>query len=79
MGKPVVTDGPFAEAGEVLGGFWIIDVASLDEATDWAARCPAAENETIEVRRIQAMEDFEPEVQAIAETFDGPGSSGWTR
>jgi hypothetical protein len=48
-------------------------------APDWAARCPAAENETIEVRRIQAMEDFEPEVQAIAETFDGPGSSGWTR
>lgn len=77
-GKPVVTDGPFAEAKEVLGGFWIIDVASLDEATEWASRCPASETETIEIRRIQAMEDFEPEVQAIAETFDGPPSSGWS-
>lgn len=77
-GKPVVTDGPFAEAKEVLGGFWIIEVGSLDEATEWATRCPAAENETIEIRRIQAMEDFEPEVQAVAATFDGPQDSGWS-
>jgi hypothetical protein len=77
-GKPVVTDGPFAEAKEVLGGFWIIEVDSLDEATAWAARCPADTNETIEVRRIQAMEDFEPDVQAIAASFEGPIDSGWT-
>src|SRR4051812_16345909 len=40
-GKPLVTDGPFAEAKEVLGGFWMIDVASMDEAIAWASRCPA--------------------------------------
>lgn len=76
-GKPVVTDGPFAEAKEVLGGFWIIEVDSLDEATEWAKRCPGSETETIEIRRIQAMEDFEPEVQAIAATFDSPVETGW--
>src|ERR1700743_3995794 len=43
-GKPTVTDGPFAEAKEVLGGYWIIDVRSRDEAIEWARRCPAGEN-----------------------------------
>lgn len=65
-GKPKVTDGPFAEAKEVLGGYWMINVASRQEAIDWATRCPASENEIIEVRRVQEMEDFSPEVQAVA-------------
>lgn len=65
-GKPKVTDGPFAEAKEVLGGYWMIDVASRQEAIDWAARCPASENEIIEIRQVQEMEDFSPEVQAVA-------------
>jgi hypothetical protein len=65
-GKPKVTDGPFAEAKEVLGGYWMINVASRQEAIDWATRCPASENEIIEVRRVQEMEDFSPEVQEIA-------------
>lgn len=63
-GKPLITDGPFAESKEALGGFWIIDVASLEEAAAWAARCPASEDEVIEIRRIQEMEDYTPEVQA---------------
>src|SRR5690348_4359529 len=42
-GKPKVTDGPFAEAKEVLGGYWIIQVRSRDEAIAWATRCPASE------------------------------------
>jgi hypothetical protein len=72
-GKPKVTDGPFAEVKEVLGGYWIIDVRSKDEAVAWASRCPASENETIEVRQVQAMEDFPPEVQDIvASTFPVP-------
>ena len=39
-GKPRVTDGPFAEAKEVLGGYWMIDVKSRQEAIEWASRCP---------------------------------------
>lgn len=69
-GKPLVIDGPFAETKETLGGFWIIEVGSLEDATAWAARCPGAENEVIEIRRIQEMDDYTPEVQAATEGFD---------
>jgi hypothetical protein len=62
-GRPKVTDGPFAEAKEVLGGYWMIQVKSKEEAVEWATRCPAAENEVIEVRQVHEFEDFTPEVQ----------------
>ena len=62
-GRPVVTDGPFAEAKEVVGGYWMIEVGSRREAIEWASRCPAAENEVIEVRQVQEMDDFPPDVQ----------------
>jgi hypothetical protein len=62
-GKPKVTDGPFAEATEVLGGFWVIQVKSKEEAIQWASRCPAAPHEVIEVRQIQEMSDFAADVQ----------------
>ena len=52
-GKPTVTDGPFAEIKETLGGYWIIDVKSRDEAIEWASRCPASDNEVIEIRQIE--------------------------
>lgn len=68
-GKPVVTDGPFAEAKEVLGGYWMIRVNSREEAIDWAKRCPASGNEIIEVRQVQEFEDFPSDVQAAAEDF----------
>jgi hypothetical protein len=68
-GKPRVTDGPFAEVKEVLGGYWMIDVKSREEAIEWATRCPARDNETIEVRQVQEMDDFSPEVQAAAAGF----------
>ena len=68
-GKPKVTDGPFAEAKEVLGGYWMIDVKSREEAIAWASRCPGSENETIEIRQVQEMEDFPPDVQKAAEGF----------
>ena len=77
-GGPLITDGPFAESKEALGGFWIIEVASLEDAAAWAARCPAQENEVIEIRRIQEMEDFSPEVQDAARGLDLDGS-GWSR
>src|SRR5215831_12733318 len=51
-GRVLVTDGPFAETKEALGGYWIIEVASRDDAIAWAKRCPAADGDIIEVRRI---------------------------
>jgi hypothetical protein len=69
-GTPVVTDGPFAESKEVLGGYWMIEVDSRAEAIAWAKRCPASANEVIEIRQVQEMSDFSPEVQAAAAGFD---------
>jgi hypothetical protein len=68
-GKPVVTDGPFAESKEVLGGYWMIEVNSRDEAIAWATKCPASSNEIIEIRQVQEMEDFSPELQRVAAGF----------
>ena len=68
-GKAKVTDGPFIEAKEVLGGYWMIDVKSKEEAVAWAIRCPGSENEVIEIRQVQEMEDFPEDVQKAAEGF----------
>ena len=51
-GKRLVQDGPYADSHELLGGFFVIDVADLDAALDWAAQCPAAANGSIEVRPV---------------------------
>ena len=78
--KPKVTDGPFAETKEVIGGFWMIEVKSKEEAIEWARRCPASENEVIEIRQVQEMSDFPPDVQKAAEGFEEmqkrPGRGG---
>ena len=58
-GAARVEMGPFPEVIETLGGYWILELDSLDEAIEWAKKCPAADNETVEVRRFQAPEDFE--------------------
>jgi hypothetical protein len=68
-GKAHVSDGPFAEAREVLGGYWMIKVASRAEAIEWASRCPGGENEIIEVRQVQEMSDFPADVQEAAAGF----------
>ena len=68
-GQPMVTDGPFAEAKEVLGGYWMIEVASRAEAIAWARQCPASPNEIIEIRQVQEMADFPPDAQAAAAGF----------
>jgi hypothetical protein len=65
-GKPKVTDGPFIEAKEVIGGYWMIQVKSKDEAVEWASRCPASDNEMIELRQVQEMADFPAEVREAA-------------
>ncbi len=68
-GKPVVTDGPFTEFKEVLGGYWMIEVASRDEAIGWAKKCPGATNEIIEIRQVHEMADFSEELQRVAAGF----------
>jgi hypothetical protein len=73
-GKPKVTDGPFAEAKEVIGGYWMIQVKSKEEAIEWATRCPGSENETIEVRQVQEMSEFPTDVQQAAATFGKQGT-----
>ena len=82
-GKPRVMDGPFAEAKEVVGGYWLIDVSSKDEAIEWAKRCPMSDNELIEVRQVQEFDDFPPDVQAAAGGFQEmqrqAGSAGEAR
>lgn len=75
-GKATVTDGPFAEAKEVIGGYWIIQVRSREEAIEWAKRAPMANNEIIDVRQIHEMSDFPADVQKAAEGFaDRPNAT----
>lgn len=69
-GRATVTDGPFSEAKEVVGGYWLIQVRSREEAIEWARRCPAGDGDVIEVRRVQEMEDFPDDVRAAAESFE---------
>lgn len=66
-GKAHVTDGPFIESKEVIGGYWIIRVKSKEEALEWTRRVPAAEGDVIEVRQIFEMSDFPQDVQKAAD------------
>lgn len=68
-GEAFVTDGPFAEAKEVVGGYWVIDVGSRAEAIEWARRCPGADNEVVEVRQIQEFDDYSEPVQDIVQHY----------
>jgi hypothetical protein len=68
-GKPKVTDGPFSEAKEVVGGYWLIQVRSKEEAIEWAKRCPGSENEVIEIRQVQEFDDYSADVQAAAAKY----------
>lgn len=64
-GRHTVTDGPFTEAKEMIGGYWLIQAKSKEEAIEWASRCPG-ENCTIEVRQVFEMSEFPPDVQEAA-------------
>jgi hypothetical protein len=55
-GERVVTDGPFAETREIVGGYYLIDVPDLDAALEWAARCPGARHGSVEVRTVWKWE-----------------------
>ncbi|HWF55482.1 MAG TPA: YciI family protein [Solirubrobacteraceae bacterium] len=65
-GRSSVADGPFTEAKELVGGYWIIQASSKEEAVQWATRCPASDGDIIEVRRVYEMSDFPQDVQAAA-------------
>jgi len=76
-GKPVVTDGPFTETKEILGGYWMIQAGSLAEAIEWARQAPCPEGEMIEIRQVYEPEDFGPDIadrerQMIKEMSAGP-------
>ena len=63
---PVVTDGPFAEAREVFTGFWILEVASREEAEHWARKCPLGPGTSLEVRRVNEISDFDQSDEWVA-------------
>ena len=67
-GKAKVTDGPFAEAKEVLGGYWMIDVKSKAEAIKWARQIPGGDDMTVEIRQVQEFEDFPDDVKNAAKS-----------
>jgi ketosteroid isomerase-like protein len=68
-GKPKVTEGVSSDVEEVLGGYWMIQVNSKEEAIEWASRCPASDNETIKIRQVQEFEDFPEDIQEAAAEF----------
>lgn len=69
-GQPRVIDGAAVDAPEALGGYWMIQVNSKEEAIEWAKRCPASANEVIEIRQVMEMSDFPPDVRRAAAGFD---------
>lgn len=69
-GKPTVTDGPFAQSEGVVGGYWILQVRSREEAIECARRAPMSNHEVIEVRQLHEMPDFPEDVQKAAEGFE---------
>jgi len=66
-GKAAVTDGPYIESKEVIGGYWMINVRSKEEAVEWMKRCPAGDGDVIEIRRLFEMEDFPADVRKAAD------------
>jgi hypothetical protein len=75
VGKSKVTDGPFPEAKEVVGGYWVIQVKSREEAFEWASRIPGSDNEMVEVRRLIEITNFDPEIQKeIQKKFGDAGA-----
>jgi hypothetical protein len=71
-GRRTVTDGPFTETKELIGGYWLIQAASKEEAVEWAKRCPVDGNVVIEVRRVAELADFPEDVRAAAELSGTP-------
>jgi len=65
-GKPKTIDGPFTESKELIGGYWMIQVKSKEEAVEWAKRAPMIDGDIIEVRQVQEIEEFPEDVRRAA-------------
>jgi len=79
-GKRYVVDGPFAESKELVGGFYLIDVSSLDEAIQWALRAPSGfgADDILEIRQLTGSGDLPPEIlQLITEAAPTWSASAW--
>jgi len=78
-GKRTVTDGPYAEAKELIGGFYLIDVKSRDEAIQWALRCPVGLgfDDVLEIRQMTGAADVPPEMLALARRVAPTWSATW--
>jgi hypothetical protein len=72
VGKGGVTDGPFSEAKELVGGYWIIQAKDSEEAVEWAKRVPQDERSFVEVRQIYELSDFSDDIQDAAQLSDAP-------
>ena len=59
-----MTDGPFVEAKEVVGGYWMLQAASKQQVVDWMKRCPAQNGDVIEIRQVFEMSDFPADIPA---------------
>jgi hypothetical protein len=68
-GKATVTDGPFSESKEVIGGYWIIQVGSREEAIEWAKRAPMSEKGVIDIRQIAEAGDFPEDMRKAVKGF----------
>ncbi|MDV2992496.1 MAG: hypothetical protein N4J56_002150 [Chroococcidiopsis sp. SAG 2025] len=77
-GNPKVTQGVLPDVKEVLGGYWMIQVDSKEEAIEWASRCPASDDETIEIRQVQEFDDFPAEIQQTVDQFPEMSASNTT-
>jgi hypothetical protein len=72
-GKPAVHDGPFTEAKELIGGYWMLQCKSKEECIEWVKRCPDTECERIEIRQVFEMSDFTnvgPDIHAQAAAIE---------
>jgi hypothetical protein len=66
-GKATVTDGPFVEAKEVVGGYWLLQAKSKEQVVEWMKRCPAQDGDTIEIRQVFEIADLSEEEQAAVQ------------
>jgi hypothetical protein len=69
-GKSHIIDGPFKGVKENLGGFWMIKVGSRAEAIEWAKKCPASDDDVIEIRQVQEISDYPDDLRKLASGFD---------
>jgi hypothetical protein len=73
-GQTQVTDGPYAETKEALGGYYVLDCASMDEAVDWAAKIPGAHHGAVEVRQVHVDEQQDADAAPTAAEREGVAS-----